>query len=212
MTSMIARAAVAAALLAAGAARAQGYASYRPTQSMYIFNYEMSTALGSFSDDFVDEFSWRGFSFEGRSFVAPRLSVGIGFNFNRYSQTFDNLTETVPTGGGTLSGPVYRYADQLAVKGLLHGYLGDGPLRPYVGTGIGGVWSYSYSQLADLARSDDGFDFIVSPEVGLTYTAARGASSVGLNAAVRYNWSTADFLQVENAQSLNFVVGIFGAY
>jgi hypothetical protein len=211
MTSNIARVAVAAALLAAGSAHAQGYASYSPTQSIYLFNYEMSTALGSFSDDFVDEFSWRGFSFEGRSMVAPRISVGIGFNFNRYSQTFDNLSETTAT-GGTLSGPVYRYADQLAVKGLLHGYLMDGPIRPYLGAGVGGVWSYSYSQLADLARSDDGFDFIVSPEVGLLFTAAKGASSVGLNAAIRYNWSTADFLQVENAQSLNFVVGIFGAY
>jgi hypothetical protein len=211
MKTMIARAAVVGALLAASAADAQGYTTYRPNESMFIFNYEVSSAVGSFSDDFISDTSWRGFSFEGRSMVAPRLSVGLGFNYNRFKQTDSNLTTTTST-GGTLSGPVYRYADQLAVKGLVHGYLMEGPLRPYLGVGIGGVWSYSYSQLADLVSSDDGFDFIVSPEIGLMFTLARGASSLGLNAAFRYNYTTADFGDVDNAQSIAFVVGLFGAY
>jgi hypothetical protein len=211
MKTMIARAAVVGALLAAGAADAQGYTTYRPNESMFIFNYEVSSAVGSFSDDFISDTSWRGFSFEGRSMVAPRLSVGLGFNFNRYSQTDENVTATTST-GGTLSGPVYRYADQLAVKGLVHGYLMDGPLRPYLGVGIGGVWTYSYQQLADLVASDDGFEFIVSPEIGLMFTLARGASSLGLNAAFRYNYTTADFGNVDDASSIAFVVGLFGAY
>jgi hypothetical protein len=211
MKTMIARAAVIGALLAAGAADAQGYTTYRPNESMFIFNYEISSAVGSFSDDFVSDTSWRGFSFEGRSMVAPRLSVGLGFNFNRFEETFSNLTATIGN-GGKISGPVYRYADQLAVKGLVHGYLLEGPLRPYLGVGIGGVWTYSYSQLADLVASDDGFEFIVSPEIGLMFTFARGASSVGLNAAFRYNYTTADFGNVDNASSIAFVIGLFGAY
>lgn len=211
MKTTIARAAVVGALLAAGSASAQGFETYRPRQTMYILNYEVSTALGSFSDKFISETSWRGFSFEGRSMVKERLSIGLGFTYNRFEQTHSLLSTTTPN-GGTLSGPVYRYADQLGFKALVHAYLLEGPLQPYVGVGIGGVWTYAYAQTTDLARADDGFDFIASPEVGLTFTAAHGASSIGLNFAVRYNYTTADFLSVNDAQSLAVVIGVFGGY
>jgi hypothetical protein len=211
MKTIIARAALVAALLAAGVADAQDYKTYKPSESMFIVNYEIGLPIGDFRD-FIDDTSWRGFSFEGRSMVRPKLSVGLGFNWNRYDQTFSLLSVSPSTGGGTLSGPVYRYADALAVKGLLHYYLREGPLRPYLGVGLGGVWTYAYAQTADLARSDNGFDFIASPELGLMWTAAHGASSLGLNLAFRYNFTTADFLSVSNAQTLNFVIGLFGAY
>ena len=210
MKTLIVRAAVVGALLAAGTAEAQ-FETYRPRQSMYIFNYEVSDAIGDFSDNFVSETSWRGFSFEGRSMVSERISAGIGFTYNRFEQTHDNLVQSAGN-GGTISGPVYRYADQLAVKGLVHAYLLQGPVQPYLGVGLGGVWSYSFAQIADLGQSDSDFEFIASPEVGLTFTAARGASSLGLNLAFRYNYTTADFLQVEDAQSIVVAIGLFGAY
>lgn len=213
MRTIIGRALVVVALLAAGAASAQQewYETYKPRESMYLFNYEMSTPVGSFKDDFISDWSWRGFSFEGRSMVKPAISVGIGFNYNRYDQTYSNLTFQTDS-GGTFSGPVYRYADQFAIKGLVHYYLRPGNVRPYLGVGLGGVWAYSYSQTTDLARSDDGFHFIASPEAGLTFTAARGASSAGLNLAVRYNYTTADFQQVTDAQSFAVIVGLYAGY
>ena len=209
MKTMI-RVAVIGALLAAGTARAQSFETYRPRQSLFLINYEMSSALGKFND-FIGETSWRGMSFESRSMVKERISAGIGFNFNRFEETKSDVT--VSRGSrSTLSGPVYQYADQLAIKGLVHGYLTEGALKPYLGVGIGGVWSYAYQQSADFSQADDGFDFIVSPEVGITWTAAHGASSVGLNLAFRYNYTTADFLSVTDAQSLQVIVGLFGAY
>lgn len=210
MKTVIARVAVVGALLAAGTAHAQ-WESYRPKQSMFMINYEVSSAVGSFSDKFVSDTSWRGMSFESRSMVKDRISAGIGFNFNRFEDKSSFLVQERGN-GGTLSGNVYRYADQLAIKGLLHGYLSEGPLQPYLGVGIGGVWSYAYAQSADFAQADDGFDFIVSPEIGLTWTAARGASSVGLNVAFRYNYTTADFFSVKDAQTIQVVAGLFGSY
>ncbi len=212
MKTMIARVAVIGALLAAGTAHAQDFATYKPRQSMYILNYEVSSAVGSFSDKGIKDTSWRGIGFEGRSWLNDRFSVGFGFDFNRFSQTFSNLTTTT-AGGGTLSGPVYRYADQFALKGVAHAYLlRGGPVEPYVGLGLGGVWSYAYGQTADLAKTDNTFDFIMSPEVGITLALARGASTAGLNLAFRYNYSTADFLQVKDAQTIQVLVGLFGAY
>jgi hypothetical protein len=212
MTTTIARAALLGALLTAGAAHAQDYSTYRPKSSMVGFNYEIAIPVGSLSDDFVSDTSWKGFSFEYRSFFSPVFSAGFGFTYNRYDQTYSNL-EVQLDRGGILSGPVYRYADQIALKGLAHYYLMQGAVRPYLGVGLGGVWSYAYAQTADLARSDDGFDFIAAPELGLTLQAAgSGAGGVGLNAAVRYNFTTASFLEVDNAQSVVFVIGLFGSY
>jgi hypothetical protein len=209
---MIARAAVVGALLAAGVAGAQDFATYRPKQSMYILNYEVSAPVGDFHDNYISNTSWRGIGFEGRSWVAQKISVGIGFDFSRYDQTYSLVTAPVGN-GGTLSGPVYRYADQFALKGLVHYYILDqGLLQPYLGVGLGGVWTYSYGQIADLANTDNGFDFVASPELGVTITAGKGASQVGLNVAVRYNYTTADFAKVNDAQAVQFVVGIFGAY
>ncbi|MGC3999299.1 MAG: hypothetical protein QM767_18410 [Anaeromyxobacter sp.] len=210
MKTTLARAAVLlGALLAAGAARAQDYRSYRPQQSLYIFNYEISKGVGSFGD-FIDATSYRGFSFEARSMVRDSFSAGIGVTWNRFDQTVD-ATRTYPN-GGQLTGPSYRYADQLAIKGLFHAYLGQGALRPYLGVGLGGVWNYSYSQMADFASADNGFEFIASPEVGLTFTLAKGASSAGINLALRYNWTTADFQSVNDAQSVALAIGFFGSY
>jgi hypothetical protein len=212
MKTTIVRAAVIGALLAAGAADAQEFTTYRPKQSMYILNYEVSSPVGSFSDHYVKDTSWRGISFEGRSWMNEMFSAGFGFTFNRYSQTFSNQSQ--PAGnGGTISGPLYRYADQFALKGLVHAYfLRGGVVEPYVGLGLGGVWTYAYSQVADLAVTDNGFHFIASPEVGLTLTAARGASSLGVNFALRYNYTTADFAKVNDMQTFAIILGFFGAY
>jgi hypothetical protein len=203
--------AAAAALLAATAAHAQSIQTYRPVKSLYMLNWEASWAVGSFADDYIDEWSYRGLSFESRSMVREGLSAGIGFTYNRYEQTYSNIVQANP-GGGTVSGPVYRFADQFAIKALVHKYFGRGSLLPYLGVGIGGVWTYAYQQVADIAAADDGFDFIVSPEIGLAFKAASGASSVGLNAALRYNYTTADFAEVDDAQSLTAVLGLYFSY
>jgi len=205
------RALAAAALLAATAAHADGIQTYRPVRSLYMLNWEASSPLGSFADDYIDEWSYRGLSFESRSMVREGLSAGIGFTYNRFEQTHSNIVQTNP-GGGTVSGPVYRFADQFAIKALVHKYFGRGSLLPYLGVGIGGVWTYAYEQMADIAAADDGFDFIVSPEIGLAFKAASGASSVGLNVAVRYNYTTADFAEVNDAQTLAAVVGLYFSY
>jgi hypothetical protein len=213
MKTMIARATVVVGVLvAASAASAQGYQSYRPASSALIVNYEIALPIGSLNDDFISDTSWRGFSIEYRSMVAPRFSAGVGFTYNRWDQTFSNISIDAGNPGGVFSGPVYRDTDQFAVKALGHYYFIEGPLKPYAGIGLGGSWSYAYAQTADLTRSDNNFDFIAAPELGFMLTFAKGASSVGLNGAFRYNFTTADFLGVSNAQSVVFVAGIFGSY
>ena len=211
MKTTIARAAVVGALLAAGAAQAQSWDTYRPKESLNFFNYEMSLPVGSFNDKFISETSFRGFGFDARSMMNDHFSVGIGIDWNRYQQTYDQKSLDLG-GGNVLSGPVYRYADQFALTGLLHGYLRQGIFLPYAGLRIGGVWTYAYQQSADLSNSDNTFSFILAPEIGATITGAKGASSVGLNVAVRYNWTNAKFFKVSDASAFQFVIGLYAGY
>jgi len=211
MKTTIARAALLATLLTTGVAQAQGYETYRPKETLNIFNYEISIPVGSFNDKFINETSYRGFGFDARTMIREGMSVGVGIDYVRFQQTRSNASVDTGT-GGTLSGPLYRYADQFAIKALFHGYLRQGPILPYLGVGLGGVWTYAYQQSADLANSHNNFSFILSPELGATFTAAKGGSSLGLNLAVRYNYTTSSFFKVNDASHFQIIMGIFAAY
>jgi hypothetical protein len=211
----IARIALVSALLLGGAARAQSdsapvtWDTYRPNQTLWLLNWEITGPIGDFGK-YIDDTSLRGFSFEGRSFIRNNVSVGLSFSWNRFYQTFDNAS--MPISNGIISGPVYHYADMFGIRALGHYYFMQGPLQPYAGLGIGGVWDYAYQQVADLTNTQSHFDFILSPEVGLLYVAAKGGTSVGLNVAFRYTYTTAKVGQYNDAQSLAGIVGLTWGY
>ncbi len=208
----IARLALASALLLGGLARAQSDApvtwdTYRPNQTIWLMTWEITGPIGDFGK-YIDDTSLRGFSFEGRSFVRNNVSVGLSFSWNRFYQTFDNAS--MPISNGTASGPLYRYADMFAIRGLGHYYFMKGPLQPYAGLGMGGVWDYAYQQVADLQSTQSHFDFILSPEVGFLYTAVRGGTSIGLNVAFRYTYTTAKVGYNDGFKDLQALSGIVG--
>jgi hypothetical protein len=211
----IARIVLSSALLLGGVARAQ-YAdatfstgTYRPNQTLWILNWEIAGGVGDFGD-YIGNTSLRGFSFEGRTFVRDNISFGLSFSWNRFYETKDMAS--MPITNGTISGPLYNYADMFAIRAIGHYYFMQGPLQPYLGVGIGGVWDYAYQQVTDLTQTYSHFDFIASPEVGLLYTVAKGGTSAGLNVALRYTFTTAKFANVENAQTLSGIVGFNFGY
>jgi len=209
MKTTILRALLAAACLAATAPAQAQWSSYRPVKSLFLIGWGLAQPLGDL-EDYQTGTSVAGMSLEFRSTVKPRISVGLAFDYNRFEHTsFETVQKP---GNAVLSGPAYRYADQFGIKVTFHGYLLDGPLRPYGGVGIGGDWSYAYVQSADLASTESGFHFLVTPEVGLIWQIVGGGTSVALNVAVRYNYSTASFQNVDNAQWLSEVIGITASY
>jgi len=215
MRTAIVRIAIAAALLA-GTARAQDdeawvtTPTYKPDLTLFIVNYEISGPVGSFND-YIDETSFRGGSIEFRSFLSLNFSLGMSFSWNRWEETQDLERVSIPN--GMASGPVFRYADMFGVRGLAHYYLlKDSALRPYLGLGIGGAWNYAYQQAADLADSQENFNFIVDPEVGLLYWFAQGGTSAALNVALRYTYTTATMGREDNAQMLSGIFGVAFGY
>lgn len=210
MKTNLLRALLAAAVLC-GASTAQAqWSAYRPESSLWLVGWGIAQPIGDMKD-FQSGTSVNGFAMEFRSIVRPRLSAGLAFDYNRFSRTRSMESSTRPD-GSVLSAPTYRYADNFGVKATGHYYLTDGGLRPYVGAGLGGNWNYAYLQIADVSSTDHGFQFIFSPEAGLLWELAAGRSTVAINVALRYNFTTAHFLSVDNAQWFSEVVGVSLAY
>ena len=208
-TSILRGLAAAAFLFLASTAHAQ-WDTYRPDRSLWLVGWGLGQAIGDLAD-YQNGTSVAGFSMEFRSIVKPRISAGLAFDYNRFERT--NSLETVAQpGGGTLSAPTFRYADDFGIKVTGHYYLRDAGLRPYLGAGIGGNWSYAYGQTADLGSTDTDFSFLVTPEVGILWDLAAGKSAVSLNLALRYSWTASDFRGVTDAQWLSEVIGISVSY
>jgi outer membrane protein W len=209
MKTYLIRALVAALCMTGASAQAQ-WTEYRPDQSLMLVGWGLAQPIGKYAD-FQTGSSVNGFAMEFRSQVRPRITAGLAFDYNRFEKT--NSLETAQNpGGGTLSAPSFRYSDQFGIKATGHYYFAESGLRPYIGAGLGGNWNYSYIQVADLAKYDQGFTAIFSPEVGLLWQLTGGRTAVSLNVALRYNLSTAYFFGVENAQWFSEVLGLAVAY
>ena len=83
-----------------------------------------------------------------------------------------------------------------------------GPVRPYLGVGIGGVWLSSSQQVADLYLAHNSFNFILTPEVGAFVTLVSAPTKLALNASFRYTYTTADPRGANNAQFVSEQIGL----
>jgi hypothetical protein len=215
MNRAYASAALAAAFLAALPASAQssGWTEYHPKKTLFTMGYQMSQPLGSFHD-YIGSSSFRGFTFDWRSLLTKSFSGGLRFNWNRYNDTQQNVSQTTSS-GGTITGPVFHYADQFAIQAIGHYYIDTGPesiFVPFLGVGLGGVWSNSYQQTIDLGSSQNGFYFITTPEAGLIINFAKGGTTAALHLSVLYNFTTASFRNVSNAQAITETIGLTFSY
>ena len=186
-------------------------------QQLFVFNWEISGPVGGFKDNYISDWSLRGFSLEGRRKIHPKVSVGGSVSWNRWDQTNLNASASLPYSqagsNGVISGPVYRYADMFALRFLAHYYLMEGPIQPYVGVGIGGVWTYAYQQVVDLTAAQNGFYFIVDPEIGvLVRLLQQGTSSLNLNVAFRYTYTTSDVGRQGDTSTISPILGLAWAY
>jgi len=213
---------LAAALLAAWPTSAQqtaspGWTEYHPSTTFFTTGWQISQPIGSFHD-YIGGTSFRGFYFDQDFMLAKNFSAGIRFNWNRYNQYQSLVTQTTVS-GGTISGPVFHFADQFALTAVGRFYLANAaqtPLVPFVGLQMGGVWLSTYQQTIDIAYSETGFYFIVVPEVGLIFNFAKGGTTTGLMLAVQYNFTTASTStftnSISNAQSLSESIGLAVSY
>jgi len=155
MKTMIAVAAAALLLGAAGDAQAQGW--------FWGGTYSMSMPLSN-TKDFNSKFSFRGMAIEGRKVMSENATVGLSFGW----QVMDDTQEgTVQLENGAITGTFMTYTNAFPLFANAHYYFGQrGGIRPYVGANVGVIPMERRAEVGLFAVSDTKWHLAGAPEAG----------------------------------------------
>jgi hypothetical protein len=187
--------AVGAAFLPAGNARADGFLdAWHPHQSYWSVGWEVGIPVNGLRAGWVNRTSPAGGQLEVRVGLMERLSVGIAGNYNWFDQNFSTAT-----------GSVYRRFSAFALRGTAHYYLTSTALQPFVGVGVGCIWTATRRQTADLTQDASSSYLAVDPEVGFLLSTS---DSFAFYVLGRYQWTAATFYEVKDAQWIGVQIGM----
>jgi len=154
------------------------------SQSLYSLNYNVSFSSGE-TAKFIQNTSFRGFTFEGRGFISEQVSIGGLFNWSTFYEKLAGAEYT--RGTATVTGNQYRYINAFPMLFQAHYYLQDDEYEPRVYMG-GGVGPYIINQRVNIGvwtANEDNWHFGISPEVGLLFPVSMTTS---FNLSVRYHY------------------------
>lgn len=179
---------VAATLILPGNADAQR----RTRGYMGTLTYSPAMPTGD-TKNFVDDFSWLGFTLEGDWFGwRDDISTGFIIGWQEMYQESNGDSFTFPI--GTTTGRTYRHIS--AIPLLFRGRYwanADKQIQPFVGAGIGTYWMKQLLDFGIYTADEDHWHFGVAPEVGVMFT-TRGGVGYTLNARYNYPVKAGDYL------------------
>jgi outer membrane protein len=142
--------------------------------SYFSFQYGVSFGTGDLGD-YISNASWRGALLEYRSAVKSNLLVGIDLGWNVFYEKMDYGTYTMGT--ESLSGIQYRYQNEVPIF-LSADYfiLSDQALSPYVGLGVGTMYSGRRMDMGLYIWEENSWHFALKGEAGLLYSLSYGSS------------------------------------
>jgi len=173
--------------------------SYAQQESYMSLQYSVSFGSGDLGD-YISAASWRGALLEYRSALRGNLMVGVDLGWNVFYEKKDYDTYTVDT--ESLSGTQYRY--QNAVPILVSAdylILSEGALKPYVGLGIGTLYSERSTDMGMYRWKQNPWQFAVKGELGVLYALSYNTSVKF--AAKYYNGFKSNSLDGQSYFSLN---------
>jgi outer membrane protein len=134
-------------------------------ESLFSVQYSMGFATGDLKD-FNSSASFRGMSFEYRYMMQPAIGVGFETGYNLFYDREDYATYT--QGTESLSGIQYRYTHSVPVLAAFDYYLKpDTQFNPFVGLGIGTLYSNREVDMGMFTRNTDAWQFALRPQVGV---------------------------------------------
>ena len=174
--------------------------------SLIGLSWNMSVPTGS-TTNFVGETSLRGGQFEFRDFLPAErnISLGLSIGWNGYQE--DEPRQTYAIENGAVTTDLVKYTYTLPILLNVHHYFPIGEnVLPYVGAGIGGMYSEHEIFFNIYNIEENEWGFAVRPEVGAIFPFGRA----GLLVAADYLWATneSSTLGIDNSASLNFRLGV----
>jgi len=173
--------------------------SYGQHDSYISAQYSVSFGMGDMAE-YISQASWRGVLLEYRGELTANLMLGIDVGWNVFYEKKDYDTYTVGT--ESLSGIQYRYQNQVPMLATVdYVFLPDNALRPYVGLGIGTMYSERATDMNLYRMKENSWSFAMKGEVGVLYEISY-TSSVKL-AVKYYNGFKTNTLDSQGFLSIN---------
>ncbi len=140
---------------------------YSQQGSHLAVQYDMSFGMGDLGD-FISAPSFRGASLQYRYAVTDNILVGVDAAWNTFYEKMDYDSYTVDT--KTLSGIQYRYQNEVPILvSADYLFMPDNKLQPYLGLGIGIIYSERIVDMGVWRFEEDPWQFALKPEFGLMY-------------------------------------------
>jgi outer membrane protein len=141
--------------------------SYSQQGSYISIQYDVSFGLGDLSD-YISAVSWRGVSVEYRTQVRSNLLAGVDVGWNVFYERKEYDTYTVGT--ESLSGVQFRYQNSVPVFATFdYIVLSENALKPYVGLGIGTLYSERATDMNLYRLEEKTWQFALKGELGVLY-------------------------------------------
>jgi len=154
--------------------------------AFWSINWDISKGSGD-TGDYIENTNFRGVSFDGRYFINDNVTIG---GFVSWNALDDKVSDQAPfefSGDGTtghISGTQVRYLNIFPVLINAHYYFDTGGIKPYMGIGLGSVYTEQRTDFGLNSFYSDSWAFGAQPEVGVFVPF--GYSGTGLNLALRY--------------------------
>jgi hypothetical protein len=173
--------------------------SYGQQDSYMSVQYSVSIPTGDMGE-YISKTSWRGILIEYRGYVKSNLFVGIDAGWNVFYEKKDYDTYT--QGTESLTGVQYRYQNQVPLLATIdYLFSSDKELKPYVGFGIGTMYSERSTDMNLYRLKLNSWQFALKGEVGILYEVSYTSS---VKFAVKYyNGFKTNTLENQNYLSIN---------
>lgn len=178
--------------------------SYAPShpKTIWNFDYSMGFAVGDFRD-FIDEASFRGFNFDGRSMINANFSVGGGIGWNVFNKSYSR--STYEFNGGALTGKKWDYFFQMPLYINAHYYFThSGPVQPRIGIATGGYYTEYEVQMGSFAVVDKQWKFGFTPELEIYVPFS---NSFGISVSGKYNYIFYNDNNINGLQNFSLDIG-----
>jgi hypothetical protein len=170
-------------------------------QSWWAFSYQPAAPLSN-TQDFTDNFTWRGVGVDYKRMVKPNLTVGLSFGWHVFNQETDDVVSAF---GLDISGDQFRYVNSWPVLANVSYFFGQpGRARPYLGANVGGYLMEHRLEIGLFAFDETNFHFGFAPEAGIAFPVRENVSAL-INARYNYALSAGS---VDDQTYLNLSVGL----
>src|SRR5690606_15619800 len=141
-------------------------------QNTVLVQYSMGVPTGDLND-FVGSASFRGFTVDYRKMVQPNIGVGfeLGWQVFYDARPFD----TYSIGNLSYSAKQWRYNNQFPGLVAVDYYMHPGArINPFAGLGLGTMYSFRYTDMAQFRFQETAWHFALRPEIGVLIEASPG--------------------------------------